>query len=258
MKRKGKGMKGMNVKNGIIASCFAAFAALAASGGQDNILASFSTTGPDRYADGSVVADGESYALVWTAPGATFAGVAVDGGAADPATGAVLFAAPLAKGGRCPEVVVEIERSVADRYADGSFSLVLLDTRRADGTPGGVASGVNGYGAAESFALSLAEQFQGERTASAPTEAAAVSAITDEVRSPVIKAIEVNGGKVRLTVARTSPLLRYAVSAGDAPDALAADPAAVADGDAGGDITIEVPAKGAGGFFSVGRAPLKR
>ncbi len=37
----------------------AAIAAGAAFGGQDNLLATFSTKGPDRYADGTVVKDGE-------------------------------------------------------------------------------------------------------------------------------------------------------------------------------------------------------
>ena len=70
--------------------------------------------------------------------------------------------------------------------------------------------------------------------------------------------IEVKDGIVRLTVARTSKLVRYGVSSGATPSALASDSDfAPKDGDDLGDIVIEAPAKGDSGFFSVGRAPLK-
>ncbi len=63
---------------------------------------------------------------------------------------------------------------------------------------------------------------------------------------------------MRLTVARTSKMVRYGVSSGTTPGELAADATfAPKDGDDTGDIVIEAPAKGASGFFSVGRAPLK-
>ena len=85
----------------ILATILAA-AAIPAMAGQDNLLATFSTQGPDRYADGTVVKDGESYALVWTKAGATFAGITVTGEAAgDQDLNRVLCVAPLAKDGRC-------------------------------------------------------------------------------------------------------------------------------------------------------------
>ena len=134
----------------------------AALAGQDNLLATFSTKGPDCYADGTVVKDGESYALVWTKAGAAFAGITVTGEAVgDQNLNRVLCVAPLAKGGRCPDVVVEVNKVVADLYAGaGTFSLHLLDTRKADGTPGGVEAGVNGFGAAQAFTLSASQQLQ--------------------------------------------------------------------------------------------------
>ena len=233
-------------------------AAGAAFAGQDNMLAIFSTQPTDTYADGSRVEDGESYALVWTRDGAEFAGITVDGRAAgDQNDNRVLCIAPLAKDGHCPEVVVEVDKVLADRYAaTGRFSLHLLDTRRADGTPGGVAAGVNGYAAAQSFKLKAASQEQ-----SLAANASLVSSATilpASIEPPKIKSIEVRDGIVRLTVARTSRLLRYGVSSGSAPGALSSDPDfAPADGDDLGDIVIEAPAKGASGFFSVGRAPLK-
>ena len=147
----------------ILATILAAVASGAVLADQGSILATFSTKGPDCYADGTVVKDGECYALVWTLTNAVFRGISVDGKAVGSQDdNRVLCIAPLAKGGRCPDVVVEVPAVLADRYAGaGTFSLHLLDTRRADGTPGGVSAGVNGYGAAESFKLSASEQLQG-------------------------------------------------------------------------------------------------
>ena len=237
----------------------AAAATLPALAGQDNLLATFSTTGPDRYADGTVVKDGESYALVWTAKGKTFAGITVDGKAVGSQDdNRVLCVAALAENGHCPDVVVEVHKLVADLYAGaGTFSLHLLDTRRADGTPGGVEAGVNGSGATQAFTLSAAEQLQGGVATNAAL-AATASELPASIPQPRIKSIEVKDGIVRLTVERTSKKVRYGVSSGATPGELAADADfAPQDGNDAGDIVITAPAKGGSGFFSVGRAPLK-
>ena len=235
----------------------AAFPLLA---GQDNMLATFSTKGPDCYADGTVVKDGECYALVWTHTNAVFQGITVDGKAVGSQDeNRVLCIAPLAKDGHCREVVVEVNKVVADLYAgSGTFSLHLLDTRKAaDGTPGGVDAGVNGFGAAQELTLSASEQFQSVTATNAALVATA-TVLPASIPQPKIKSIEVKDGVVRLTVARTSKMVRYGVSSGATPATLAADPDfALTDGDDSGDIVIEAPAKGTSGFFSVGRAPLK-
>ena len=218
--------------------------------GQDNMLATFSTKGPDCYADGTVVKDGECYALVWTHTNAVFQGITVTGEAVgSQEENRVLCIAPLAKDGHCREVVVEVNKVLADLYAgSGTFSLHLLDTRKADGMPGGVDSGVNGFSAAQEFTLS----------ATNAALAATATVLPASIPQPKIKSIEVKDGIVRLTVARTSKMVRYGVSSGTTPNALAADPDfAPTDGDDAGDIVIEAPAKGNSGFFSVGRAPLK-
>ncbi len=234
--------------------------AIPAMAGQDNILATFSTKGPDCYADGTVVKDGECYALVWTHTNAVFQGITVDGKAVGSQDeNRVLCIAPLAKDGHCREVVVEVNKVLADLYAgSGSFSLHLLDTRKAaDGTPGGVDAGVNGFGAAQEFTLSASEQFQSVTATNAALVATA-TVLPASIPQPKIKSIEVKDGIVRLTVERTSKMVRYGVSSGTTPEALASDPDfAPQDGDDAGDIVIEAPAKGTSGFFSVGRAPLK-
>ena len=53
------------MKKSVIA-VFAGLAATAAFAGMNNVLVSFSTVGPDCYADGATVLDGECSALVWT------------------------------------------------------------------------------------------------------------------------------------------------------------------------------------------------
>ena len=53
-------------------------AAFAIAGGADDATVSFSTRGPDRYADGTTVMDGECYALVWSADG-VFEGLSANG-----------------------------------------------------------------------------------------------------------------------------------------------------------------------------------
>jgi len=54
----------------------------------------FSTAGTDRYADGSVVMDGECYALVWSPKGTTFSGFNADGTPVSSADRVVLAGAP--------------------------------------------------------------------------------------------------------------------------------------------------------------------
>ena len=233
--------------------CGAAFAAA------NDVLITFSTKGPDKYADGAAVLDGECYALVWTHTNAVFQGITVTGEAVgSQEENRVLCIAPLAKDGHCREVVVEVNKVLADLYAgSGTFSLHLLDTRKADGMPGGVDSGVNGFSAAQEFTLSASEQIQSVSATNAEL-AATASILPASIPQPKIKSIEVKDGIVRLTVARTSKLVRYGVSSGATPATLAADPDfAPQDGDDAGDIVIEAPAKGNSGFFSVGRAPLK-
>ena len=207
--------------------------------GQDNMLATFSTRGPDCYADGTVVKDGECYALVWTHTNAVFQGITVTGEAVgSQEENRVLCIAPLAKDGHCREVVVEVNKVLADLYA-------------------GVDSGVNGFSAAQEFTLSASEQIQSVSATNVEL-AATASILPASIPQPKIKSIEVKDGIVRLTVARTSKLVRYGVSSGATPATLAADPDfAPQDGDDAGDIVIEAPAKGNSGFFSVGRAPLK-
>ena len=142
-------MKKLMTMIGAVGLAFAATAAM------DDALLTFSTVGPDKYSDGTTVLDGECYALVWTKTGATFGGIAADGTAVAE-TDKIVLVAPVAKGGKCPKVVFEVDADdMAKKYKGGSWSVLLLDTRRwgADGVarPAGLVSGrlgiVNATGA---------------------------------------------------------------------------------------------------------------
>ena len=141
-------MKKLMTMIGAVGLAFAATAAI------DDALLTFSTVGPDKYSDGTTVLDGECYALVWTADGATFGGIAADGTAVAE-TDEIVLVAPVATGGHCPNVLFQIPAAQVDK--GGTFGVYLLDTRvkAEDGTvaPAGLkANGkpnlVNGYGLA--------------------------------------------------------------------------------------------------------------
>ena len=240
--------------------CLAALLACGmAFGAANDTLISFSTPGTDRYADGTAVRDGECYALVWVKDGAEFAGIAADGTAVDSATSAILLSAPVAKDGRCPSVVFELDAALARRYEGGAFSVYLLDTRNAAGQVRGIgangrAVAVNGYGKAG--AVGGVEEPKTEARFAAKGGGVAVvakSALPKDAPKPRIKAMKVHGGNVYLTVAGTLSCLQYRlerVALGGKADTEAGQPV---DGKAGEDVILVMPAKGNSGFFRVGR-----
>ena len=249
----------------------AALAALpcALFAGEANSILKFGTTGPDTYADGqTVVLDGECYALVWTKAGAAFGGVKVDGTAVDADNNMVVGIFPIAKDGKCPENYVEVEPSFAKKYGDGSFGLVLLDTRKSDGTVS-VKDGkfdaeggrVNGY-VATNAKVELKEGVTVRTTSKAvePVAVASVSEIPGYLdQQCVITGIRTDKEFAYITVAGTNGKIDYGVSAGETADAAGTGKAdkSVQAGADGAEITFKVPKQGLSGFFRVDRAPLK-
>ena len=225
--------------------------------GRDNVVVTFSTKGPDKYADGSTVMDGERYALVWTPAGATFGGFCSDGSAVAPSK--VAFSKPLAKDGCCPQTKFEIDEAwVKANYPGGTWGVYLLDTRRfatdANGVikAGEVASvggdAVNGYGvvSAQMSGSLLGASTDGELTSGLS------STIPENGRDFRIKDIKVVDGQVRLSVSNTKSCMRYKVLEGEDPGALGA-----VDGERygkdGEDLEIVLPKKGDGncGFYVI-------
>ena len=239
------------------ALCGAAFAA------QDDALVSFSTKGPDAYADGTTVLDGECYALVWMSDGASGLTVAADGSATG---GEIVLAAPVAKGGRCPKVVFEVDAGdMKAKYQGGTWGVYLLDTRRwgADGAarPAGTAGGrvrlVNAAGAVPGASVRVAAGAAATVGAvSGSAVASAATAVPAGAPAPEITGIRVDGANVYVTVKGTVPYLQYGLASGETPDAVSAEAegsprtgAASADDE----IVLVTPAKKGGAFFKVGR-----
>lgn len=228
---------------------------------QNDALLSFSTKGPDKYADGTTVLDGECYALVWTKDGAEFAGLDASGKPVAE-TDKVVLVAPLAKGGKCPPIVYQIDAATADALAGGTYGVYLLDTRvaGADGTekPAGTTAGkltlVNGYGLA-SDAVKAGTQVasateQGGADGATGQAVAAGAAAPKDVAQPKIKAIRIEGDKVFLTVENLPGFMR--AQGGADLTASETQGAAQATDGGDGDVILVMP-KGdkPQGFFKV-------
>lgn len=206
--------------------------ATAVLAGQNDALLAFSTKGPDRYADGTPVQVGEAYALVWSRSGCEFAGVDMNGQAVDPANNAVVVALPLAKAKRngdvhCPLTMFQIDEAFAASHADGTFALVLLDTRVANADGELVASGslrqVNGWGFVEKSRVKamggslVAATNAGDKDGRTQTTATSAVPAGENIPQPKITGIQVLDDYVVLTVKGTSPRLLYNVASGAKP-----------------------------------------
>jgi len=250
-----------------------AFGALsfALSAAQNDVLITFSTPGPDTYADGvTKVVDGECYALVWTKDGCTFSGFNADGMVAS-SDSRLLIVSACAAGGRCPPTLFEVAAAEASALGGGAYGVYLLDTRNASGVPMGVKKdavtgknvpvAVNGYGVVAGAETELAKGGVTESKsvrAKTRTSAKTSSAVPADTPDPVVKSVRVENGKVYVTVDNTVPYLQYNVSKGATPDAIgknAADKnvAAPAQGDGTKEIVLEAPANGNAAFFRVNR-----
>lgn len=185
-----------------------------------NVLVSFSTEA-DYYADGTSVKDGEWYALCWS-PRTTFGGLKLD---CTPAVEGdeVLILAPLAKGGRCPLVIFQLNSTEAP--VGGEYFVYLLDTRDVTGSSASAATKaedgrnvpanvVNGAVASKRFTASASV---GSNVASgtAVTGGASWAAV-----QPKITAFKVEAATVKITVAGMMSGLTYKVCMGETPDSL--------------------------------------
>lgn len=269
MKRVGGAYRRIGAMLCAVLLCSSAMAAM-----QDMVLR-FSTPGPDRYADGSIVADGECYALVWSPKGQVFAGFNADGTAVSSADRVVLAGA-LARDGKCRDSIFQIP---AEQYAElegGEWAVCLVDTRRANGVHAGVRGNaplrVNRWGVVNSgvkiepssvsvlkLAAATKSTSDGLRGISAMSDdgacAGTLSAVPNSVARPRITAFDMADGVVRLTVEDTVPFLTYTISSGSNPAALTTDAAADwVDGDTARPIAIETEASGSSQFFKVTRA----
>ena len=228
---------------GVIGLSVAAVAAV------NDTLLMFSTQGPDKYADGTQVLDGECYALCYVTDAAAFA-IKADGTAA--AGGEVLLTAPVAKDGRCPNLLYVVDAAKAESLAGGAYSVYLLDTRvpKAEGgyTVAGVENGkakvVNGAGAVAEGGTTGAEATDTIAQLPAAAASGAVTALS-VIDQPKITAIKVDGANIKLTVADLSPAADYQVTTGTDVANVSEPVASTVDGST---FTVS---KDAGKFFKV-------
>ena len=170
---------------------------------------SFSVQGTETYADGSALADGECYALVWSADG-KFEGINADGTAKDAADKVVYVDQ------------IEKDRTVCFQIVDGNagvFDIWILDTRVFNN--GAVASvgAVDGKltvsraakaaGAAVKVADSVAPAAPATATG---VDEGGFAPTTDLANVPQPKFIKIdpNGDFVEMEVADVIPGVRYA------------------------------------------------
>ena len=242
------------MKKLLFAMVVAAFGA--AFGAANDTILTFSTQGPDTYGDGSTVLDGERYALVWTKDGTAFAGLTADcKPLAD--TTKVIAVAPLAKGGRCPETVFEIDADFAETLKGGSFALYLLDTRVSKtelsgegGVPGGHAlpATVNATGAASAL---TSDSFS---TSTSTSISLATVGVYTKIEEPTIAAMKVTGSKIELTVSGMSGAADYMVVQGAEPGKVGSKMTTTVEGDK---LIVDRPAAGATFFRVLGTRRFK-
>ena len=223
--------------------------ALASFAAVNDTLISFSTPGPDTYKDGSVVQDGECYALVWSSDG-VFEGVKADGAPVD-ADDKVVLVAPVAKDGKCPSLVYQVDAQTAKTLEGGQYGVYLLDTRRlVEGATqvgldeAGKLSFVNSFAAASDTGVKAGANAMAAAAATKPVDGAAVAAYV-ELPAPNV-AIEIKNATIRLTVTGMSPVADYWVAKGT--DVKKVD-AKVADVPADG--KVELPKTDDAAFFKV-------
>jgi len=97
-----------------------------------------STQGPDYYADDAPVAVGETYLLVYVKAGQTFQGVRSDESLVNTNNLKATTSQAIA-GSKCEFKAIQYAEK--DYPAGGTWVLVLLDTRKANGAPGGLITG---------------------------------------------------------------------------------------------------------------------
>ncbi len=250
--------------------------AACAFGSMQDKLARFSTPGPDRYADGSIVQDGECYALVWSPAGTAFAGFNADGTPVS-SRDRVVLAGALAQDGKCRDAVFQIPAAEYEALKGGEWAVCLVDTRNLAGVPTGTRNGkpvrVNRWGivsggvnitdasstkprlAAGGTRSVASETTGGTRSVASVARATNLSAVPSNLLPPQITAIELTDGEVWLAVDGTVPYLDYTIISGETPNDFKPDYfSEVVEGDGRSEIAIGTIQSAKRRFFKVKRA----
>ena len=108
--------------------------------GSNPLTFPLSTPGPDVYADGTPVLVGETYLLVYLKPGCEFKGVLMDGALVDSVNNVIAAKGYAVQGAKCGYKPIQYASELYP--ASGKWMIVLLDTRDASGTVGGLVAAV--------------------------------------------------------------------------------------------------------------------
>lgn len=252
---------------------FAILTAMVASANMADLRITFRTTGPDAYKDGTPAMNGEFYALVWLKAGSAFGGFNADATLIDAVNNRLLACVPFAEGApktHCAFALHQVAETEAVGLAGGTFIVVLLDTRNADGSAlSGVRTladgtklpvAVNGYSTVVEVPVLEAAYSKALRL-NLPVEVSSVSAVPDGAPRPVITDIKLrDGAKGReavLKVKGTVPYLHYIAAGGDevgtAGKTRVEESATSGANDVEQEIELVVPADKAAKFYRVGR-----
>lgn len=230
-----------------------------------NVLIMFSTPGPDTYADGATVLDGERYALVWSADG-KFDGIKTDGTAVDK-NDLVIYIAGLAEGGRCPLTMFEIDSASPKAKREGVYGVYLLDTRVADKksvaatAANGLPEIVNGAISTQDYtaaaAMASVEKTTGEGASQWCETEIAVDATSPDYKPLKITAFEVEGAQVTISVEGMLPNVPYNIKMGATPNNLKSYALKTPQTGTAGKAKVVLPVNEAK-FFQAVREPLKK
>lgn len=214
-----------------------AIASAAAFAGAGDLLVTFSTPGPDKYADGKDVLKGESYALVYTK--------------GDEQTTVLTYQTKEA--GRCTPVLFVVDEKDVPNYNGGSWGVYLLDTRDYEKDPSGmtVAECENGQPKVVNVKAKATDATIKDSMDSA-SASTGVAADSFEIPNPTVSGIKVEGAYVYITVKDVVPCLEYTLmSAGDTktfviPEGVEKDSSSTIK-----EITLSVPKQEGAQFFKV-------
>lgn len=211
-------------------------------------MVGYSSQGPDRYADGSIVQDGECYALICSKAGTQFGGFNMDGSLANPQNDNLAAIAPAAKDGCCRPVAFVLPKEYQKEHKDDTWCVYLVDTRCATGRPAGLKDGllarVNCFSRPDAkIRFNDGLVHMQSVLPSAGGLCADMLAEQGQTPSPVITGVAVKNGKLEVQVANTVDWVTYDLAGGRKLDA-AKEPMAdrPQDGDATRPIVLTTTA----------------
>lgn len=218
-------------------SALFAIASAAVFAGAGDLLVTFSTPGPDKYADDKPVLAGERYALVYTY-------------ASGLQTNVLTYSTREA--GHCTPVLFVVSEANVSNFTGGEWGVYLLDTRDFENYPLGDTLTDAENISEGTFVKAKASDAVIKNSMDSAAGTSAITAGDFEIPRPTVTGIKVEGAYVYVTVQDIVPCLDYTLqSANDTfvfavPEGVAKDPSSTIK-----EITLTVPKTEGAQFFKV-------